>query len=86
MRRASAYLPGLGGDGVSNLTAVDSVVHQQELNVFLVAEKQFSESIRQHVTGGFGRAITDGGHSLVTSELTTDSAINTVGSSPRGLK
>ena len=75
-------LPGLGGHGVGDFTAVGSVVHQQQLNVLLVAEEEFSESIRQNVTGLSSRAITNGGHSLVASELTTDSGINTMGSSP----
>ena len=75
-------LPGLGGDGVGDLTGVGSVVHQQQLDVLLVAEEEFSESIRQNVTGLFSRAITNGGQSLVASELTTDSGIDTVGSSP----
>ena len=41
----AANLPGLGGDGVGDLTGVGSVVHQQQLNVLLVAEEEFSESI-----------------------------------------
>ena len=75
-------LPGLGGDSVCDLAGVGAVVHEEELNVLLVAEKQFSESIRQHVTGLSSRAITNGGHSLVASELTTDSGIDTVGGPP----
>ena len=78
-------LPGLGGDGVGDLTGVGSVVHQQQLDVLLVAEEELSESIRQHVTSLFSRAITNLGESLVASELSTDSGINTVGSSPRSL-
>ena len=78
-------LPGLGGDSVGDLAAVGSVVHQEELNVLSGAEEQFSESIRQHVTGLSSRAITNGGHGLVASELTTDSRIDTVGSSPGSL-
>ena len=39
-------LPGLGGEGVSELGAVSPVVHQQQLNVLNIADKQFSESIR----------------------------------------
>ena len=78
-------LPGLSGDGVGNLSAVGSVVHQQELEVLFIANKQFSESIRQDVTGLLVRAITNAREGLVASELTTDSRINTVGGSPRGL-
>ena len=78
-------LPGLGGDGVGDLTGVGSVVHQQQLDVILVAEEELSDSIRQHVTSLFSRAITNLGESLVASELSTDSGINTVGSSPRSL-
>ena len=75
-------LPGLCGQGVGDLSGVGSVVHQQELEVLLVADKQFSESILQHVASLSGRCITNGWHGLVASELTTDSAINTVGGSP----
>ena len=81
-RRGAANLPGLGGHGVGDFTAVGSVVHQQQLNVLLVAEEEFSESIRQNVTSLSSRSITNGWHSLVASELTTDSGIDTVGSSP----
>ena len=75
-------LPGLGRDGVSDLSAVGSVVHQEELEVFLIANKQFSESIREDVTSLLVRAITNGREGLVASELTTDSRINTVRGSP----
>jgi len=78
-------LPGLSGDGVGDLSAVGSVVHQQQLDVLLIANKQFSESIRQYVASLLVRAITNGREGLVASELTTDSGINTVGGSPRGL-
>ena len=80
--RQRRHLPGLGGDSVGNLTAVDSVVHQQEFDVLLVSQQELSEAIRQDVTGLLIRAITNGGHSLVASELTTDSGIDTVGGSP----
>jgi hypothetical protein len=75
-------LPGLGGDGVGDLSAVGSVVHQKELEVLLIANKQLSESIRKDVTGLLVRAITNGREGLVASELTTDSRINTVRGSP----
>ena len=75
-------LPGLGGDSVGDLTAVNSVVHQQQFDVLLVLDEQLSESIRQDVSGLLIRAITNGGEGLVASELTTDSRIDTVGSSP----
>ena len=38
-------LPGLGGDSVGDLTAVESVVHQQQFDVLLVSEEELSESI-----------------------------------------
>ncbi len=81
----ASELPGLGGHGGGDLTGVHAVVHQQQLEVLLVAQEELSESICQHVTGLFSRAITNGGKGLVASELTTDSAINTVGSSPGSL-
>lgn len=79
------HLPGLRGHGCCDLAGVHSVVHQQQFDVLLVAEEELSESICQRVTGLSSRAIANGGEGLVASELTTDSAINTVGGSPRFL-
>jgi hypothetical protein len=75
-------LPGLGGDSVGDLTAVSSIVHQQQFDVTRGSDEQLSESIRQDVAGLLIRAITNLWESLVASELTTDSRIDTVGSSP----
>ena len=49
------------GDVLGDFTAVGSVVHQQQLNVLLIAEEEFSESIRQNVTSLFSRTITNAG-------------------------
>ena len=78
-------LPGAGGQGVGKLTGVGPVVHQEELEILLIADEQFSESILQHVSGLFSRSITDTWEGLVASESSTDSAINTVRESPRFL-
>ena len=80
-----SWLPGAGRHGVGDLTGVDSVVHQEQLEVLLVTDKQLFESIRQHVTSLLSRTIADGGEGLVASESSTDSAINTVGESPGSL-
>ena len=80
------HLPGLRGHGVGDLTGIGAVVHQQQLEIFLVAEEKLFESTCEDVTGLFSRAIANGGEGLVASELTTDSRINTVGGSPRSLK
>ena len=84
-RSQSQRLPAAGRHAVGDLAGVSSVVHQQQLDVLLVADKQLFESIRQHVAGLLSRTIANGGEGLVASELTTDSGINTVGGSPRGL-
>lgn len=78
-------LPGLGGHSRGDLTSVHSVVHQQKFEVSGVSEEELLETICQSVACLFSRAIANGGEGLVASELTTDSAINTVGSSPRSL-
>jgi len=49
MQTQQSHLPGLGGDGAANLSAVGSVVHKQQLDVLLTADKQFSESIGEYV-------------------------------------
>jgi hypothetical protein len=81
----SRDLPGLGGHSRCDFTGEHSVVHQQQLEVLGVAEEKLLESICQSVASLFSRAIANGGEGLVASELSTDSAINTVGSSPRSL-
>ena len=78
-------LPGAGGQGVGKLAGVCPVVHEEKLEILFIADEQFSESILQHVSGLFSRSIADAWEGLVTSESSTDSAINTVGESPRSL-
>jgi len=79
------HLPGLGGHGRCDLAGVHSVVHEQEFEVSSVSEEKLLEAICQSVACLFSRAIANGGEGLVASVLTTDSAINTVRSSPRFL-
>lgn len=78
-------LPGLGGHSGCDLTGVHSVVHEEELEVSSVSEEELLEAVCQSVACLFSRAIANGGEGLVASVLTTDSAINTVRSSPRFL-
>ena len=50
------HLPGLGGDSVGDLTAVDSVVHQQEFDVLLVSQLRV-ERTRQKAVSKFDRRL-----------------------------
>ena len=79
-------LPLLGRDCVGDFSAVGSVVHEEEFNIFWVSNEQLFEPIWQEVSGLSVGSLTDTWHHLVASVLTSDSAINTVGFSPRGLK
>ena len=54
-------LPLLGRDAVGDLSAVSSVVHKKELNIFLVTDKELFESVGEEVSGLSVGALTDAG-------------------------
>merc|ERR1712048_761968 len=68
----------LGGDCVSDLSSVDTVLHQQNLQVRHVIDQEFLESVRANVFCCFSASITDVGHLVLTLEPTTDSVVNTL--------
>ena len=78
-------LPILARNCVGDFSAVGSVVHKEEFNIFWVSDEQLFETIWQKESGLSVGRLADTWHHLVASVLTSDSAINTVGFSPRGL-
>ena len=64
-------LPLLGGDSLADLAAVDSVVHEEHLNVRLVGDKHLLEAIRKSMSSGLGLLVTNLWHLSSASESTT---------------
>ena len=72
-------------DVVSNFTAVGSVVHEEQFNVFLVVHQELSEAAGKHVSGLSGLLLTNVWACEVATELTAHGVIDTAGSSPGSL-
>ena len=64
-------------DTLANFSAVSSVVHKEELDVFLVSDQQFFESIWQCVSGEMILLATNLWHFLSTLHSSSGEAINT---------
>lgn len=77
---------GLGAHSVCNLSAVDAILHHQDLELANVVDDEFLEAIGQHMTGLSVAAITDVWHEVLTLEATTDAIVNTFWLSPVALK
>ena len=45
------YLPFAGSNVLGDFTAENSVVHEEDLNISLVGDKEFLESVRKDVSG-----------------------------------
>lgn len=75
-------LPLVSGDILSNLTAVDSVVHEKELDISLIGDKEFLETIWEDVSSLMVLFVTNE-HLLwlSTSESSSGGAIDTSDSS-----
>ena len=71
-----------GTNVLGNFTAVGSVVHQQQFDVFLTSDQKLSETTGEHVSGLGGLLLTDLGHFSPTTEATALRVINTSWSSP----
>ena len=78
-------LPFAGGNVLSNLGGVSPVIHEQQFNVLLVADKELSEAAGEHVTRLFSLLATDHGHAHRAPESAPDTAVNTPRFSPRWL-
>ena len=70
------------GDVLGDLTAVGSVVHEENFNVLGASDQKLTETAGKHVSGLGGLLVTDLGHLLLSSESAAHGAINTSGLSP----
>ena len=68
---------------MSDLTAVGSVVHEQQFNVFLVLDQKLSEATWEHVSRLSGLLLTNIWHGQVATELAAHWVVNTSWFSPR---
>lgn len=71
------YLPLACTNLLSDLTAVNTVVHQQELEILLVGDEQLFESVWQKMSSSFGLFASDFHLFLVASHSSSSEAINT---------
>ena len=70
------------GDALGNLTAVSSVVHEQQFHVFLVSDQKLSKTAGKHVTSSLGLLLTNLGHDGPAAVATALRVVDTSGSSP----
>jgi hypothetical protein len=75
----------LGGNVVSDLSSIRTVVHQQKVEFADVGDDELAETVRQEITGLLGRTVTNLGHRSLTLETSTHVTIDTLGLSPRFL-
>ena len=73
----------LGRDVVCDLGGVDSVVHEEELDVTDVGDHKAAVTVGHEVAGLLVGTVTDLGHADGTAEATADSAVDTLGLTPR---
>ena len=69
---------------MSEFSSEDSVIHQQQFKVSFVSDNEGLETTFSHESSGLISSVTNLGHGLVASESSSDSVINTSGSSPAG--
>ena len=79
------FLALAGAQVVSELSAVGSVVHEEQFNVFLVVDQELSEAAGEHVSGLCGLLLTNIGACELATELAAHGVVNTAGSSPGSL-
>lgn len=75
-------LPLESWDVLGNLTAVGSVVHQENFDVLRASDQKLAETTWEHVSGLRSLLVTDLWHCSLTSEPTAHWAIDTSGFSP----
>lgn len=80
------FLALLGGHAVSDLSAVDAVLHEQHFQLLDVVDEELLEASGQHMTGTGIRSVTDVGHQVLSLEATTHSVVNTLRLTPVGLE
>ena len=64
-------------DTLGDLSAVDSVVHEEELSIFLAGDEQLLEAGSQLMSCGLILLVTNGWHSLLTSKSSSGGTIDT---------
>ena len=70
------------GNVVGNFSGIQAVFHHQRFQFFQIAHCALEESIREKMTRGTVRAITDGGHGSMTLESSTLRIVNTARFAP----
>ena len=65
------------GDTLGDLTAVGSVVHEEEFGVLLARDQEFLEAVWEHVSGLGVLLVTNFHFLLVTSHSSSHEAIDT---------
>ena len=73
-------------EAFGQLSLVGAVVHQQNLQLGCVGHQEGLESVLVEVASGSGVPAADGWHGDGASEATSDSAVNTDGFAPAGLR
>ena len=71
---------------MGNLSAVSSVVHEEEFNISLTGDKHLLEASGEGVSGLLILLVSDLGHLLVSSESPSGEAIDTSDHSVRSAK
>ena len=64
-------------DTLGNLSAVDFVVHEEELSILLAGDEELLEAGSKLMSGGLILLVTDSWHLLSTSISSSGEAINT---------
>ena len=65
------------GNTLGNLSAVDPVVHEEELSILLAGDKELLEAGSKLMSGGLILLVTNGWHLLSTSISSSGEAIDT---------
>lgn len=73
----------LGRDVVGDLGSVDTVVHEEELDVTDVGDHKAAVAVGHQVTGLLVGTVTDLGHAHSAAESAADGAVDTLGLAPR---
>ena len=64
-------------DTLSDFTAVDSVVHEEELSILLACDEQLLEAGGKLMSSGLILLVTNSWHSLLSSKSSSGEAIDT---------
>ena len=79
-------LPGFSREALSDLSGVNTVVHQKKFKVFLVSDEELLEARLEHVSGLSVLLATNSGFQQSASESSSHTTVDTSCLSPRALK